>query len=346
MIKAGIMGATGYVGTELYRLLGNHPHVSVEMITSQSQEGKAYGEVYENYRHDNAVLSGASLSEMAKACDVVFIALPHGVAAGAVTDEMLNDTVVIDMGADFRLTDPNTYQKWYDLTHDNPSLLQKAVYGLCEIHRDKIKGSRLIANPGCYTTCSILALYPLLKEGIISPKGIVIDAKSGVSGAGRGVNQSVHFCETDENFKAYKVASHRHTPEIEQELSQATDSAVVLSFTPHLVPMNRGILATSYADLINGANIDSVKAAYQKHYGNEPFIRTLKPGQSPETRWVKATNFVDIGFAIDERTDRIIVMSALDNLMKGAAGQAIQNMNIIFDWDEKTGLWGASPFPV
>ena len=345
MIQAGIIGATGYAGSELVRLLQNHPEVEIKTITSQSYEGKAYGDVFENYRHDSLICETENIEKMAEECDVIFLALPHGVASKKVTAQLLEKTKVVDLGADFRLKDIDVYTEWYQVAHDAVNLLEEAVYGLCEINRAETAGKRLVANPGCYTTCSILSLYPLVAEKMIDLDSIVIDAKSGVSGAGRGVNLGVHFTETNESIKAYKVASHRHTPEIEEQLSYAACESVVLSFTPHLVPMNRGILATCYAKLLHKYTYEDVRAAYIKHYGNEFFIRLTKKGVFPETKWVKGSNFVDIGFAVDERTNRVVVTGALDNLVKGAAGQAVQNMNIIFGLDETMGLTSAPMFP-
>ena len=223
--------------------------------------------------------------------------------------------------------------------------MQEAVYGLCEIHREKIKNAKLVANPGCYTTTSILGLYPAVSEALIDFETIIIDAKSGVSGAGRAQNLATQYCETNENMKAYKIASHRHTSEIEQELSFAANTDIKLIFTPHLVPMNRGILTAIYAKLKPGVNYNDVKAAYDKHFGNEYFVRLMKKGNFPETKWTKGTNFIDIGFQIDERTNSLIILGALDNLVKGAAGQAVQNMNLMFDLDEKMGLQYAGIFP-
>jgi len=345
MIKAGIIGATGYAGSELVRLLQNHPSATVQTITSQSYEGKPYGEVFENYRHESMLCKAENLDEMAETCDVIFLALPHGIASQKVNAGLLSKTKVIDLGADFRLQDVAVYKEWYNVEHNATDLLGEAVYGLCELNRAQTAGKRLVANPGCYTTCSILSLYPLVAERMIDLDSIIIDAKSGVTGAGRGVNLGVHFCETTESVKAYKVASHRHTPEIEEQLSYAAGKPITLNFTPHLIPMNRGILATCYAKLLHNYSYEDIHAAYMKHYANEFFIRLTKQGVFPETKWVKGSNFVDIGFAVDARTNRVVVTGALDNLVKGAAGQAVQNMNIIFGLDETEGLTAAPMFP-
>ena len=244
-----------------------------------------------------------------------------------------------------RIKDVVTYEKWYGIEHKSPRFIKEAVYGLCEINRDKVKGARLIANPGCYTTCSILSVYPMVKEGLINTKSIIVDAKSGTSGAGRGAKVPNLFCEVNENIKAYGVTTHRHTPEIEEQLGYAAGEEVLINFTPHLVPMQRGILVTAYADLKKKVTYEEVKAVYDKYYGEEYFIRVLNQDETPETRWVEGSNFVDINFKIDERTNRIIMMGALDNLIKGAAGQAVQNMNILFGLEEKEGLEQVPMFP-
>ena len=346
MIKVGIAGASGYAGNELVRILMQHPEVEIKKMSAHSSAGKRFDELYENYRDINEMTCGAlNMEEMAEGCDVVFMALPHGVASKAVTPEILEKTVVIDFGADFRLKNADIYEKWYGVKHEGRNLLDDAVYGLCEVNRDIIKGKRLIANPGCYTTCSILSLRPLVAEGVIDPDTIIVDAKSGVSGAGRGLALANMFDECNESVKAYKIASHRHTPEIEEQLGYAAGRDITISFTPHLIPMNRGILATCYASLVKSLSYNDVRDIYEKHYGKEYFIRLTKEGVFPETRWVKGSNFVDIGFKIDNRTGRIVVVGAIDNLVKGAAGQAVQNMNIVFGFDEKTGLKFPPIFP-
>lgn len=344
MIKTGIIGATGYAGSELVRLLTSHPQAEITCLTSQSYAGKKYDEVYESYRHLPYICEEEDIEKMAEECDVIFLALPHGVASKKVRESVLSKCKVIDLGADFRLSDLDTYEKWYT-THYSKDILPEAVYGLCEINRDKIKGRRIIANPGCYTTCSILSMYPLVKEGMVDLSSIIIDAKSGATGAGRSISLPNHYCELNESVKAYKIASHRHTPEIEEQLSKAAGQEVVISFTPHLIPMDRGILATCYATLKDSYSYEDIRAAYEKYYGKEYFIRLTREGTFPETKWVKGSNFVDIGFTVDKRTGRVIVIGALDNLFKGAAGQAVQNMNILFDIDEKTGLDYVPIFP-
>ena len=286
-----------------------------------------------------------NIEELADKVDVIFTATPQGLCSSLVNEEILNKVKIIDLSADFRIKDVATYEKWYKIEHKSPEFIDEAVYGLCEINREKTKGARLIANPGCYTTCSILSIYPMVKEGLIDPKSIIIDAKSGTSGAGRGAKVPNLFCEVNENIKAYGVGTHRHTPEIEEQLGYAAGEEVLINFTPHLVPMQRGILVTAYANLKKQVTYEEVKAVYDKYYKKEQFIRVLENETPPETRWVEGSNYVDVSFKIDERTGRIIMMGALDNLIKGAAGQAVQNMNIIFGLPENEGLQQVPMFP-
>ena len=291
-----------------------------------------------------------NMEELASKVDVIFTATPQGFLAGVLTEEILSRVKIIDLSADFRIKDVKTYEKWYKIEHRSPQFIEEAVYGLCELNRDKIKGARLIANPGCYTTCSILTAYPLVKEGLIDPDTLIIDAKSGTSGAGRGAKLPNLFCEVNENMKAYGVTNHRHTPEIEEQLGYAAGKEIMVNFTPHLVPMNRGILATEYATLNKKADgtlptYEEVKAVYDKYYKNEKFVRVLEKDICPETKWVEGSNYVDVNFKIDERTGRIVMMGALDNLVKGAAGQAVQNMNLLFGFDEAEGLNLVPMFP-
>ncbi len=347
MIKVGIVGGTGYIGQELVRLLNKHDNVEIKFITSRSYLGQCYEDVYENYRDILKIeCTKQDIEAMSELVDVVFIALPHGIASKEISSKIINKTKVIDLGADFRLSNIQLYEKWYKTEHYNKELIKKAVYGLCEWNREKIKESQLIANPGCYTTCSILSLAPLLKEGILEEDSVIIDAKSGVTGAGRSLNLGTHYTECNESVKAYKLAEHRHTPEIEEQLSEISGNKIDLTFTPHLIPMNRGILATCYGKLKNKMTYDEVKAIYQKYYGKEYFIRLTKKDIFPETKWVKGSNYCDIGFKIDERTGRIIIIGAIDNMIKGAAGQAVQNMNILFNLDETIGLKDVSIFPI
>lgn len=347
MIKVGIVGATGYAGQELLRLLMQHPECEVKYITSRSYVDQRFSRVFGNFVkivEDKCIEK--EMIELAKDVDVLFIALPHGIASANINDTLLSMTKVIDLGADYRLKDINVYDYWYKTEHKSSELLEEAVYGLCELNREAVKTARLIANPGCYTTCSILSLTPLLKEGMIDNDSIIIDAKSGVTGAGRGLDLGLHYSECNESIKAYKLASHRHTPEIEQELSVAAGEEITITFTPHLVPMNRGILVTAYAKLKDEYSYEAIKSAYEKYYKDEYFIRLLPEGTFPETKWVKGSNFCDIGFTVDQRTKRIIIVAAIDNLVKGAAGQAVQNMNIAFGLPEKIGLEYIPMFPV
>ena len=338
-IKAGIIGATGYAGQELFRILYSHPYVEVTKVNSVSYTGKKYSDVYQNLNGLTELECGNDdVEKLSQEVDVLFVALPHGIASKTITKDVLDKCKVIDLGADFRLKDKKIYEQWYKVEHFGQEVLDEAVYGLSEIYADKIKKARLIANPGCYTTCSILSLYPLVKEGLIDSNTIVIDAKSGVTGAGRKPDIGTSFCECSESIKAYKIASHRHTPEIEQELSLAAGKDIKLIFTPHLTPMNRGILATCYAKLNAQIDYETLNNAYLKYYKNKKFIRILKEGVFPETNRVKTSEYVDIGFTIDKRTNSAIVIGAIDNLVKGAAGQAIQNMNLMFGFDEDTAL--------
>ena len=351
MVKVGIIGATGYAGNELVRLLMGHKDVEIKWYGSRSYIDKKYAEVYQNmFEIVEDTCLDDNMEELASQVDVIFTATPQGFLAGVLTEEILSKVKIIDLSADFRIKDVKTYEKWYKIEHKSPQFIEEAVYGLCEINRDKVKNARLVANPGCYTTCSILTAYPLVKEGLIDPDTLIIDAKSGTSGAGRGAKLPNLFCEVNENMKAYGVTDHRHTPEIEEQLGYAAGREIVVNFTPHLVPMNRGILATEYATLNKKADgtlptYEEVKAIYDKYYKNEKFVRVLEKNICPETKWVEGSNYVDVNFKIDERTGRIVMMGALDNLVKGAAGQAVQNMNLLFGFDEAEGLNLVPMFP-
>ena len=348
MIKVGIIGATGYAGNELVRLLLGHKDAEIVWLGSRSYIDQNYSDVYRNmFMLVDAKCMDDNMEQLANEVDVIFTATPQGLCASLVNDEILSKTKIIDLSADFRLKDVNVYEQWYKLEHKAPQYIDEAVYGLCEINRDKVsKDTRIIANPGCYTTTSILTLYPMVKEGIINPDTIIIDAKSGTSGAGRGAKVANLFCEVNESMKAYGVGTHRHTPEIEEQLGYACGrDDLKLIFTPHLVPINRGILVTAYASLAKDVTYEDVKAAYDKYYDKEYFVRVLPKDVCPETRWVEGSNFVDIGFKIEPRTNRLIMMGALDNLVKGAAGQAVQNMNLLFGLPENEGLQLAPMFP-
>ena len=348
MVKVGIIGATGYAGNELVRILLGHKDVEIVWLGSRSYIDQNYSDVYRNmFKLVDAKCMDDNMEQLANEVDVIFTATPQGLCASLVNDEILSKVKIIDLSADFRLKDVDIYEKWYKLEHKSPQYIKEAVYGLCEINRDKVnKDTRIIANPGCYTTTSILTLYPLVKEGIINPDTIIIDAKSGTSGAGRGAKVANLFCEVNESMKAYGVGTHRHTPEIEEQLGYACGrNDLKLIFTPHLVPMNRGILVTAYANLAKDVSYEEVKAAYDKYYDKEYFVRVLPKDVCPETRWVEGSNFVDVGFKLEPRTNRIIAMGALDNLVKGAAGQAVQNMNLLFGFEENEGLKMAPMFP-
>ncbi len=348
MVKVGIIGATGYAGNELVRLLLGHKDAQIVWYGSRSYIDQKYADVYRNmFQLVDDVCMDDNMEELANQVDVIFTATPQGLCASLVNEEILSKVKIVDLSADFRLKDVNIYEQWYKIDHKAPQYIDEAVYGLCEINRDKVtKDTRIIANPGCYTTTSILTLYPMVKEGLINPDTIIIDAKSGTSGAGRGAKVNNLFCEVNESMKAYGVGTHRHTPEIEEQLGYACGrDDLKLIFTPHLVPMNRGILVTAYANLNKEVTYEEVKAIYDKYYANEKFVRVLDKDVCPETRWVEGSNFVDIGFKIEPRTNRLIMMGALDNLVKGAAGQAIQNMNLLFGLPESEGLELAPMFP-
>ena len=355
MIKVGIIGATGYAGAEIVRILMNHPEAEIIWYGSRSYVDQKFADVYRNFfKIIEDKCFDDDLEKLADEADVIFTATPQGYLAGVLNEGILSKCKVIDLSADYRIKDVATYEKWYGIEHKSPQFIGEAVYGLCEINRASIAGRRLVANPGCYTTCSILTAYPLVKEGLVDPHSIIIDAKSGTSGAGRGAKLPNLFCEVNENMKAYGVASHRHTPEIEEQLGYACGEELVLNFTPHLVPMNRGILVTEYATLnkvtypdghVDYPDKEMLMNAYHKYYDNEYFVRVLDYGTCPETKWVEGSNFVDVSCVLDERTHRVIMMGALDNLVKGAAGQAVQNMNILFGLEENTGLKLMPVFP-
>ena len=350
-IRAGIIGATGYAGAEILRILATHPNVEIAWIGSRSYADQQVASIYGNLFHfvdlplidDDTEKMKTAILELAEETDVIFTATPQGACAGLMSEELLKKTRIIDMSADFRLKDVATYEKWYKITHASPQFLPEAVYGLVEINRKDIPKARILANPGCYTTCSILTAYPLVEAGLIDTDTLIVDALSGVSGAGRGAKVANLYCEVNESAKPYGVATHRHTPEIEEQLGYACGHPVTINFTPHLVPMNRGILATEYASLVPKADGSlpteaEIREVYEKRYGQEKFIRVLPKGKYPETRFVEGSNFLDIGFQIDERTGRIIMMGAIDNMGKGSATQAVQNMNLMFGLPEETAI--------
>ena len=341
MIKAAVLGATGYAGIELVRLLSNHPEVSIEVLGSQSFAGKKISDVYPNFRHVLEKECSEVDMDAVSRCDVAFTALPHGASKEVIPALLETGVKVIDLSGDYRYDKVEVYEKWYGQKHSSPELLKESVYGLPELHRDKSKNARLIGNPGCYTTCSILGTAPLLASKAGSTKNIIVDAKSGVTGAGRGLSQQVHFCECAETAKAYKVAAHRHTSEIEQELSNIAGEEVMLSFTPHLIPVKRGILSTIYVNLNKPYTTEELTEIYKEYYKDEFFVRVMEPGVLPEIKNIAGSNFVDIGVVADERLQRAVVVSSIDNIVKGAAGQAVQNMNLLFGLDEKTALAAA-----
>lgn len=345
MVKVSIIGATGYAGAELLSILIRHPQAQIAHITSESHTGKKISELYPQLRNlcDMTLESLQDLEAIGKDSDFIFIALPHGHAmdAGLKLDKL--PVRIIDLGADYRFSDTTVYEEWYKLPHKHKDA--NRVYGLAEIYREDIKDAKIIGNAGCFTTASILALAPLVKHHLVDTNSIIVDAASGVSGAGRGLKLGNHFPELYDNFKAYNVAHHRHTPEIEQALEDIGGEKTIINFTPHLVPMSRGILATCYATIRENVSDDMVDAVFQKMYGGEKFIRLLGRDGYPETKFVRGSNYCDIAWHIDERTRRVIILSAIDNLVKGAAGQAVQNFNIAAGFDESVGLDAVPMYP-
>lgn len=346
MIKVGIIGATGYAGAELVRLLLQREDVEIVWYGSRSFVGENFASIYRNVAHlTEEPCKDDDMAKLADLADVIFTATPQGFCASQVTEEILSKTKIIDLSADFRIKDVDIYEEWYKISHATPQFIGEAVYGLPEINREKVKAARLIANPGCYPTCSFLTLYPMVKEGLIDANTIIIDAKSGTSGAGRSAKVPSLYCEVNETIKPYGVGTHRHTPEIEEQLSYVAGKPVTISFTPHLIPMNRGILVTAYGTLTKDVTYEEVKAVYDQYYQDEYFVRVLGEGMVPQTRWVEGSNFADVAFQIDPRTKRIVMMGAIDNVVKGAAGQAMQNMNLMFGLPENTGLKQIPLFP-
>lgn len=346
MIKAGIIGSTGYAGGELARLLLQRDDVEIIWYGSKSYVGQKYASIYQNmFQISEDTCLDDNIEALADKADVIFTATPQGFLASLLNDDILSRTKVIDLSADYRIKDVAVYEEWYKMVHKTPQYIKEAVYGLPELNREAIKDARLIANPGCYPTCSILSVNPLLKEGLLEPDSIIIDAKSGTSGAGRGAKVDNLFCEVNENMKAYGVGVHRHTPEIEEQLSYGAGTPVTISFTPHLVPMNRGILVTAYGTLKKDVSEAQIREVYKKYYENEFFVRVLEEDVTPQTKWVEGSNFVDVNVKLDKRTNRVVMMGAMDNLVKGAAGQAVQNMNLLFGLPEQKGLKMIPMFP-
>lgn len=346
MIKVAIIGASGYTGVELARILCNHPQVELTAATSRQYAGTPLAEVFPNLRSKVALIcENLTTDEICQRADVVFTAVPHKTAMDIVPQLLAADKKVIDLSADFRIRDVATYEQWYQ-PHSSAEYLDEAVYGLPERYRDQIATARLVANPGCYPTSIILGLAPLLLAGAIDPHTVIADSKSGTSGAGRAASVGTLFCEVNDGFRPYKVGgTHRHVPEIEQELTALADEKLTVSFTPHLLPISRGILSTIYASLQPGFDTAKIAELYERVYGEEPFVRVLPTGTVAATQYVRGSNFCDIGFTIDERTSRVIVTSAIDNIVKGAAGQAVQNMNLVCGIPETTGLDAAPVFP-
>jgi len=345
MIRVAIAGASGYTGAELIRLLINHPEVQLTGLTSRQYAGKAISEVFPSlYGRIDLCCSELVVDQLAEVADVVFTALPHQSAMAVIPALLKAGLRVVDLSADYRLRDASIYEAWYQ-PHSSPELLTEAVYGLPELFREQIGRSRLVANPGCYPTSAALALLPLLEQQMVETDGIVIDSKSGSSGAGRGAKQGSLFCEVNEGFKAYGVGAHRHTPEIEQTLSGVAGEDVVVSFTPHLLPVNRGILSTCYAGLRTPLSSARILEVYARRYADEPFVRVLPEGVLPNVNAVAGSNYCDLGLVADQRTGKVIVVAAIDNLVKGASGQAVQNMNLMYQLEETAGLTGLAAFP-
>ncbi len=346
MLRVAIIGASGYTGVEIARILCNHPEFTLTAATSRQYAGKALSEVFPNLLGKTDILcENLSIDELCSRADLFFAAVPHKTAMDLVPQLLREGKKVVDLSADFRLRDVAVYEEWYQ-KHSSPEFIAEAAYGLPELYRDQIKQSRLVANPGCYPTSIVLALAPLLRAQLIDPATIIVDSKSGTTGAGRSVNVGTLFCEVHDGFKPYKVGgTHRHLPEIEQELSALNGKSLQISFTPHLLPISRGILSTSYANLSSTVSETDLQELYADMYADEPFVRLVPSGSFPATQHVRGSNFCDIGFAIDSRTNRIIVVSAIDNIVKGAAGQAVHNMNLMCGIEETTGLQGAPFFP-
>ncbi len=345
MLKVAVVGASGYTGVELLRILVGHPEIEICCVTSRQHEGLPINKVFPSLTGFCELLCEAlDVDSISERADLVFTALPHKSAMEVVPGFLDAGCKVIDLSADYRLHEQAVYEQWYQ-THSSPELFEEAVYGLPELYADQLRSARLVANPGCYPTSVVLALAPLLEKKLIDPQSLIADSKSGVSGAGRGVKLGSLFCEANEGFKAYGIASHRHTPEIEQELTRLADGDIRLSFTPHLLPVNRGILSTCYADLLAAKTTEELIELYQQRYQNEDFIRVMPGGQLPDIAYVRGTNFCDIGVVSDQHTGRVIVVTAIDNLVKGAAGQAVQNMNIMCGFREALGLGLVPVYP-
>jgi N-acetyl-gamma-glutamyl-phosphate reductase len=345
-LRAAVVGSTGYGGVELIRLLLTHPNVSITSVISSSSAGTP---IAQGYPHLHEIvtdrLDGIDIQLIREKADVVFLATPHGVSTELAPQFLDAGLKVIDISGDFRLKSADIHEKWYKRKPADPAYVEKAVYGLAEVFGDDVRGAEFVSNPGCYPTATTLGLVPIVQAGWIDPESIIIDAKSGVSGAGRGLGLTVHYSEMNENFLAYKVNKHQHTPEIEQTLSRVAGRDIVVTFTTHLVPMTRGILSTIYVKLNETRTEDEIMELYRKYYEGRRFVRIRPKGTFPATKEVWGSNYCDIGFSLDERTGRLTIISVIDNLVKGAAGQAVQNLNLMMGWDETTGLAFTPVYP-
>jgi N-acetyl-gamma-glutamyl-phosphate reductase len=346
LIRAAIVGSTGYGGVELIRLLQSHPNVTVTSVISSSTAGTPIAEGFPHLTEIRTdLLDGLDIPAIRDKADVVFLATPHGVSMKLAPQFLEAGLKVIDLSGDFRLKSGDVYKQWYKHEPADKALIDRAVYGLAEVYGDQVPRTDFISNPGCFTTSALLGLYPAVKAGWVNPDSLIIDAKSGVSGAGRGLNLSAHYSEINENLKAYKVNKHQHTPEIEQVLSEAAGRPVVTTFTTHLVPMTRGIMTTMYATMTEPRSSADFVELYRQFYEGRKFVRVRPEGHWPATKEVYGTNYCDIGFSVDERTGRVTFISVIDNLVKGAAGQAIQNLNLLMNWDETLGLQFTPVYP-
>jgi N-acetyl-gamma-glutamyl-phosphate reductase len=347
-IATGLVGVTGYTGMELLRLLLQHPFFKLVRVTSRKEAGQPLVRLFPHLQATTLAgltVTTPDLDELARECELVFLAVPHGTAMEMGATLLEKGVRCVDLSADFRLRDKAVYTSWYGLDHTQPDALDKAVYGLPEIYGEQISKARLVANPGCYPTSVILALYPALQKGLVSAVDIVADCKSGTTGAGRSANVGSLFCEVADTFKAYNLAKHRHTPEIEQELSLAAGTTLTVSFNTHLLPIGRGILSTVYTKIAKDVDVQTIQTLYQTFYEGHPWVRVLPQGTLPETRWVRGTNFCDLGLVKDPRTGRLIILAAIDNLCRGASGQALVNANLMFGFGQGTGLGTGAVIP-
>jgi len=345
MSRVAVVGATGYAGAELVRILIGHPDVTLTNVTSRQFAGQPFTAIYPALTGlTDLVCETYDVARIQAMADVVFLSLPHQLPMNLVPDLLRADLQVIDLSADFRFSDVSRYEAVYQ-PHAAPKLLDQAVYGLSEIYADRIRASRLVGNPGCYPTSVLLPLIPLIRNGLVSPVNLVADAKSGVSGAGRSLSLAAHFCEASESFKPYKVTEHRHNPEMDEVLSREAGHAIHITFVPHLLPMSRGMLATTYAQIMPSVDSGRIMECLNDSYGACPFVRLCRDNRIPDTRNVRGTNFIDIGFRLDDKAGTLVLMSAIDNLVKGAAGQAVQNMNLMLGLDDRAGLMPV-PYPL